>query len=65
MDSMIIQELLISVLSIAALAGGTAGIINRDRHSSSDDSNGGKKNRKQRSKKSASNATFVPQKHGA
>lgn len=31
MDSMIIQELLIAVLSIGALAGGTACIVRRDK----------------------------------
>lgn len=60
MGSMLIQELLILVLSIAALAGGTACIIRRDRRENADArEHDGKKTREMR------NAELSAQHHAA
>ena len=59
MDSMMLQEILILVLSIAALGGGTACIVIRDRRWNRQDDDGKKNVGKKRSR----NVKFIPQNH--
>lgn len=57
MDAMMFQEVLMLVISVAGLAGGTACIIRRENRS-----NG---NSDKRRKESAQSVEFVPQSHTA
>ena len=62
MDSMVIQEFLIAVLSIGALAGGTVCIVRRDRRFEDDAKGTGNKGSNRKARR---NAPIVAQGHSA